>query len=282
MHRSMDLFVNRGEGNLDERVPNIRRSTRLLERNTYPYPSYQDCLDSIEDVAKDKSTFYSGLGYYPNGAGYQYLKDFIAARGLLEVDSVYPDDFCTSDPNLNGGKSSPSDEDHTRRPCNDVHFNDYLSYTKWIPSLTVCPTDPPLPSGGSSASGSATATTTATSATATSTTVPQDNPVCAASIGVVSDDAMDAESTLSGEGNGDSNNNCCAGGAVPCQQIAVSGTAVVDLCAGTTQQCAGCSNLAQALKDIIIDCDNNYMTEGNVTIPYLDGVSLQLNENNSS
>ena len=321
---------NRGEGNLDPRFPSIRGSPRLLERSTYPYPTYQDCLDSIEAVPADKSTFYSGLGYYPNGAGYTYLRDFIAARGLLEVDSVYPPDFCTSDPSLNGGygayisfaysfsgvfaqRSSGTAYLLTPSQCDPSPMSIWytvelgnltsdpavtqiirvdpsttsLSTTIYptqsgstIATLPICPTDPPLPSGGSSAS--ATATSAPASASATSTTVPQAAPQCDDSLGVDTNDAVNAQSALAAEGNGDSNNNCCAGGTIPCEQIAVNGTAAVDLCAGDTEQCAGCANLAVALKDIIVDCTDNYEVGGNVSIPYLDGVTLELILNDSS
>lgn len=97
---------NRGEGNLDPHSPAIRGSTPLLQRNTYPYPSYQDCVSSIQSVAKDKSTFNSGLSYYSNNLRYQYLADFIQSKTLQEVDNIYPSDFCTSDPSLSGGYSA--------------------------------------------------------------------------------------------------------------------------------------------------------------------------------
>lgn len=320
---------NRGEGNLDPRTITIRGSAPLRKRNTYPYPSYQDCLNSVQDVAKDKSTFYSGLGYYPNGQGYTYLRNFIAARDLLEVDSVYLDNFCTSDPNLNGGygayisfaysfsgvfaqKSSGTAYLLTPSQCdpspnsiwNKVELGNLTSsygalVTKIIrvdpattsisttifptpsgskiPSQTICPTDPPLPSGGASGTASATS-----SASPTSTAKPVAAPQCEASVGVVTSDAAEAQLSLAAEGNGPSNSNCCAGGTTPCAQIAVNGTAAVDLCGGATQQCAGCGDLAVALKNIIFDCTNNYKVGGQAVIPYLNGVTLELNINDST
>ncbi len=315
---------NRGEGNLDPPSMRIRGSNTLVERNTYPYPSYQDCVNSIEDVASDKSTFYSGLGYYPNGQGYIYLKNFIAARGLLEVDSVYPDDFCTSDPNLNGGygayisfaysfsgvfaqKSSGTAYLLTPSQCdpspnsiwNKVELGNLttsngaqvtkiirvdpattsISTTIFpspsgstIPTQVICPTDPPLPSGGASGTVSATSPVSSTPA-ATSVADIQ----CDASFGVATSDAVNAQLLLAAEGNGPSSSNCCAGGTVQCEQIAISGTAAVDLCGGAKQQCAGCGDLAAALKEIIAMCTNNDVVGGQGAIPYLDGVTLQLN-----
>ena len=315
---------NRGEGNLDPPSVRIRGSTTLFERNTYPYPSYQDCLNSIGDVARDKSTFYSGLGYYPNDQGYIYLKNFIEAQGLLEVDNVYPNDFCKSDPNLNGGygayisfaysfsgifaqKSSGTAYLLTPSQCdpspnsiwNVVEFgnlttSDGAQVTKIIrvdpattsisttifptpsnstlPTQTICPTDPPLPSGGASGTTSATSTASPTPAA-----IPVADIQCDASLGVATSDAVNAQLSLAAEGNGPSGSNCCAGGTVPCKQIAINGTAAVDLCGGAEQQCAGCGDLAVALNDIIIDCTNNNEVGGQGAIPYLDGVTLQLN-----
>ena len=320
---------NRGEGNLDPRSITIRGSSPLFERNTYPYPSYQDCLNSIEDVAKGKSTFYSGLGYYPNGQGYTYLKDFIAARSLLEVDSVYPDDFCTSDPDLNGGygayisfaysfsgvfaqKSSGTAYLLTPSQCdpspnsiwykvelgnlttsNDAQVTEIIRVDPATTSIsttifptpsgstittqTICPTDPPLPSGG----GPGTASTTKSAAT-TSTAEPAATPSCEASEGVVTSDATNAQLSLAAEGNGPSSSNCCAGGTVSCEQIATNGTAAVDLCGGNTQQCAGCGDLAVALKNIIDHCNDNDAVGGSVVIPNLNGVTLQLNLDDST
>lgn len=317
---------NRGEGNFDRSSTTVRGSTPLLKRNTYPYPSYQDCFDSIKTVAKDKSTFYSGLGYYPDGKGYTYLKDYIAAQGLLEVDSVYPKDFCTSDPNLKGGygayisfaysfsgvfarKSSGTAYLLTPSQCDpspnsiwnkvelgNLTSSDGAKVTKiirvdpattsisttifptpsgsTIPTQTICPTDPPLPSGGASGTSS-----TTSSASPTSAVKPLANPHCEASYGVVTSDATDAQSYLESEGNGPPNGNCCAGGVASCEQIAINGTAVVELCAGATKQCAGCGDLAVALKDIIFDCTKNDKVGGQVEIPYLKGVTLQLNIN---
>ncbi len=311
---------NRGEGNLDPRSSGF---TPLLKRNTYPYPSYQDCLNSVQDVAKDKSTFYSGLGYYPNDQGYTYLQNFIAAQDLLKVDSVYPDKFCTSDPNLNGGydtyinfaysfsgvfaqKSSGTAYVLTPSQCdpspnsiwNKVELGNLTSsngaqVTKIIrvdpattsisttifptpsgskiPSQTICPTDPPLPSGGASGTASATS-----SASPTATAKPVANPQCEASDGVVTSDAVNTQLSLAAEGNGPANSNCCAGGKIACEQIAVNGTAAVDLCGGATHQCAGCGDLAVALRNIIFDCTKNDKVGGQVVIPYLNGVTLQL------
>ena len=315
---------NRGEGNLDPPSLRISGPNTLSERNSYPYPSYQDCLNSIGDVAPDKSTFYSGLGYYPNGQGYVYLKDFIAARSLLEVDSVYPNDFCTSDPNLNGGygayisfaysfsgvfaqKSSgtaylltPSQCDPSpnsiwnRVELGNLTTSQGAQVTKIIrvdpattsisttifptpsgsplPSQAICPTDPPLPSGGASSTVSVTST-----ALPTPSVAPVSDIQCDASFGVATSDALNAQLSLAAEGNGPSSNNCCAGGTVSCEQIAINGTAAVDLCGGTKQQCAGCGDLAAALNDIIVKCTNNEEVGGQGSIPYLDGVTLQLN-----
>ena len=315
---------NRGEGNLDPPSITVRGSTTLFERNTYPYPSYQDCLNSIGDVARDESTFYSGLGYYPNGQGYIYLKNFIAARGLLEVDSVYPDDFCTSDPNLNGGygayisfaysfsgvfaqRSSGTAYLLTPSQCDpspnsiwnkvelgNLTTSDGAQVTKiirvdpattsisttifpapsgsTIPTQAICPTDPPLPSGGASGTVSVTS-----SAAPTSTAASVADIQCDASFGVATSDAVNAQLSLAAEGNGPSSSNCCAGGTVDCEQIATNGTAAVDLCGGAKQQCAGCGDLALALKEIISDCTNNDEVGGQAAIPYLDGVTLQLN-----
>lgn len=284
---------NRGEGNLDPPSMRIRAPNILSERNTYPYPSYQDCLNSIENVPGDKSTFYSGLGYYPNGQGYVYLKNFIAARGLLEVDSVYPEDFCTSDPNLNGGygayisfaysfsgvfaqKSSGTAYLLTPSQCDpspnsiwnivelgNLTTSEGAQVTKIIrvdpattsisttifptpsgstlPTQAVCPTDPPLPSGGASGTASATST-----ASPTPSVAPVADIQCDASLGVATSDALNAQLSLVAEGNGPSSSNCCAGGTVPCEQIAINGTAAVDLCGGAKQQCAGCGDLAAA------------------------------------
>lgn len=97
---------NRGEGNLDKSPPTTRGSTDLLRRSTYPYPGYENCVDRIQEVAADKPTFYSELGFYPNQIGYRFIHDFIESRGLLEVDSVYPTKFCRPHPDLTGGCSA--------------------------------------------------------------------------------------------------------------------------------------------------------------------------------
>lgn len=318
---------NRGEGNLDPRSLAIRGSTPLLRRNTYPYPSYEDCVNSIQDVAKDKSAFYSGLGYYPNGQGYQYLKDFVQDKGLLEVDSVYPEDFCTSDPNLNGGygayisfaysfsglfaqKSSgtaylltPSHCDpspnsiwHTVERGNLTSSDNDAQVTKIIrvdpattsisttifptptdsdlPSLPICPTDPPLPSGG------ATSTSNSATRTPTETAVAQQNPECGPIRDVKTSDAMDAQKSLAAKGNGASRDNCCVGRTSSCGQVAASGTAAVNLCVPEDkvgrEQCAGCGDLAISLNVINVDCTRDYMVGGKVEIPYLEGVTLEL------
>ena len=190
-------YGNRGEDYSDSPSPQIRGLTPLLPRNTFPYPSHEDCLKNIGTVAKDKSTFYSGLGYYPKEKGYVYLDDFIKARDLLKVDSVYPPDYCTSDPELKGGKAAyrsfadsfsgifaekssgtaylltPSQCDPSPKSIwKEVEYKKLIAagvkeiirvdpeattisttiypkptHTK-LPKLKICPTDPPLPSGG--------------------------------------------------------------------------------------------------------------------------------------
>ena len=132
------------------------------------------------------------------------------------------------------------------------------------------------------ASSSATSPTATATASATASIVPQANPSCDDSLGVNTEDADDARQYLVSLGNGASDNNCCTIGTIPCEQIAINGTAAVDLCGNTTKQCAGCSNIATALKDIIVDCTNNYKVGGKVAIPYLNGVTLELSLNDST
>lgn len=92
-------------------------------------------------------------------------------------------------------------------------------------------------------------------------------------------DADDAQLYLAQEGNGPSDSNCCAGGAISCPQIASNGTALLSLCGGTTQQCTGCLDLAPALYNIIHQCASGNEVAGQVAIPYLNGVTLQLSLN---
>ena len=125
-------------------------------------------------------------------------------------------------------------------------------------------------------------TTASPTAAATTSAKPVAPPQCASSDGVVTSDAVDAQQYLATTGNGPSDSNCCAGGTTPCEQIAVNGTASVDLCGGTTQQCTGCGDLAVALNDIIIDCTDNNQVGGQVAILNLNNATLQLNLNDST
>ena len=111
---------------------------------------------------------------------------------------------------------------------------------------------------------------------------PEAAPQCESSVGVVTSDALTAQQYLATMGNAPSDSNCCAGGTTPCERIAINGTASVDLCGSTVQQCTGCGDLAVALNDLIIDCTNNNEVGGQVAIPYLNNATLQLSLSDST
>ncbi len=58
----------------------------------------------------------------------------------------------------------------------------------------------------------------------------------------------------------------------------------MELCGapGYAKQCAGCANIGIAMNALNIDCQNNYLVGGSVSIPYLDGVTLQSAANPST
>lgn len=58
----------------------------------------------------------------------------------------------------------------------------------------------------------------------------------------------------------------------------------MELCGATgrAQQCAGCANIGIAMNALNIDCQNNYLVDGSVSIPYSNGVTLQLVANPST
>ena len=170
-------------------------------------------------------------------------------------------------------RGRPNDENHPCRPCT-ASISTAIFPTpsgSTLPTQAICPTDPPLHSGGTSETTSATST-----ASPTPSVAPVADIQCDASLGVATFDALNAQLSLAAEGNGASSCNCCAGGTVPCEQLATNGTAAVDLCGGAKQQCAGCGDLSVALKDIVVDCSNNEEVRGQGVIPYLDVVTLQL------
>lgn len=79
-------------------------------------------------------------------------------------------------------------------------------------------------------------------------------------------------------GYGDNNNNCQTGAQGGCVQVAISGSVAVQMCGppNSNVQYAACANLAIALNTLKVDCAKDYMVGGAVGIPYLDGVTLEL------
>ncbi|KAK3171931.1 hypothetical protein OEA41_004015 [Lepraria neglecta] len=88
----------RRAANPEPRPAELNEVVNLKKRNIYPYPSYQDFIAIAGDVAPDKANFYSGLGYYPSTTGYDMFKAYIAANSFLEVDNIYPANYCVSNP----------------------------------------------------------------------------------------------------------------------------------------------------------------------------------------
>lgn len=76
----------------------------------------------------------------------------------------------------------------------------------------------------------------------------------------------------------DPNKNCWTDPDGGCNLLQASGGAQLMMCGPTShpQQFASCANLAIAMNDFNIDCQTDYQVGGSVVIPYLEGVTLQL------
>ena len=130
------------------------------------------------------------------------------------------------------------------------------------------------PTGGASA--------TAAAPTPSGTQPPaQFNPVCSKDVTYSLADTqaiyeqLKAVPVKPGE---DPNKTCWTAPSGDCNLLQASGGAKLLMCgpAGHAQQFASCANLAIAMNTFNIDCQNNYQVGGTVVIPYLEGVTLQL------
>lgn len=76
----------------------------------------------------------------------------------------------------------------------------------------------------------------------------------------------------------DPNKTCWTDPSGGCNLLQASGGAQLMMCGptGHAQQFASCANLAIAMNALNIDCQNNYQVGGSVVIPYLAGVTLEL------
>lgn len=102
------------------------------------------------------------------------------------------------------------------------------------------------------------------------------NPVCDHTVTYSIGNVQNLQFQLKNTGNGNSNDNCCTGS--PCSVLQKAGGAAAELCGPDNHapQCAECANLGVAMNALNIDFQTNYEVGGNVSIPYLDGVTLQL------
>jgi len=77
----------------------------------------------------------------------------------------------------------------------------------------------------------------------------------------------------------DPNKNCWTDPSGGCNLLQESGGAQLLMCGptGYAQQFAHCADLAIAMNVLNIDCQTNYRVGGSVVIPYLEGVTLELN-----
>ena len=109
-----------------------------------------------------------------------------------------------------------------------------------------------------------------------SPTVPLANPTCDHTNTYDLGDTMSLQSQLTQKGN---SNNCCTAHSGDCGVLLPPvGSAALYLCGpkGHSQQCAGCADLGEAMNVLNIDCTQDHRVGGNVSIPYLDGVTLEL------
>ena len=87
---------------------------------------------------------------------------------------------------------------------------------------------------------------------------------------------MSLQSQLTQAGN---SNNCCTAPRGDCGVLLPPvGGAALYLCGptGHSKQCTGCADLGKAMNVLNVDCQQNARVGGKVSIPYLDGVTLEL------
>lgn len=131
------------------------------------------------------------------------------------------------------------------------------------------------PAGGASA--------TAAAAAPSGTQPPaQFNPVCDRAVTYSLADTQTIYNQLNAvpvNPGADPNQNCWTDPSGGCNLLQAAGGAQLLMCGptGHAQQFANCANLAIAMNDLNIDCQTNYQVGGSVVIPYLDGVTLELN-----
>ena len=77
---------------------------------------------------------------------------------------------------------------------------------------------------------------------------------------------------------------CCTSQGGDCAVVKVANSVTANLCgpAGHSQQCTDCAKLGVAMNNLNIDCQKNYQVGGKVAIPYLDGVTLELQAKSST
>ncbi|KAL9100533.1 MAG: hypothetical protein Q9163_004106 [Psora crenata] len=112
----------------------------------------------------------------------------------------------------------------------------------------------------------------------------QDTRECDNTITCSLDDTMHIEGGLEIRGNSDENDNCCTTLYGDCRVLGSFFRATVNLCgpSGHAKQRTHCADVAIAMNSRNIDSANNSKIGGKVSVPYPDGVTLQLAANLSA
>ena len=136
----------------------------------------------------------------------------------------------------------------------------------------------PPPTGNDDDTASATPTAAAT-VVPTAAAQPRSlaNPECDPTVTYTLSDTQRLANQLTTAGT----DQCCTTATGDCAVIKTANSVTANLCGPTphSQQCTDCAKLGVAMNDLNIDCLNNHQVGGKVAIPYLDGVTLELQPN---
>lgn len=117
-------------------------------------------------------------------------------------------------------------------------------------------------------------------ATAASQPLRQANPVCDSTVTCTLFDTQSPATQLMTAGT----QQCCTSTGGDCGVVRLANSVSANLCGppGHSQLCTDCAKLGVAMNDLNIDCQKDYQVGGKVAIPYLDGVTLELQPGSSA